>query len=270
MSLPSDSRALPAHLTDSAGTPWAGRHFESAPASDDDGSAPELLARALAGFSSGAVGPETVVDALRESRLLIPLVAHLGEEAEGVAGLRADKTQELSIVTVAGPDGRSVLPVFSSVDAMRRWDPSARPVPVDGRRAALAAVAEKTELMVLDPVSEYEFAVRRPAVWAIAEGAPWHPSFGDPRVLAALRTGAASEEAVASLETLAGDPRQLLAGPELIVVLGVRPGLDRPSLDGLVERLGARWAEDETVAARVDSMSLRLAASDAQERPAVR
>ena len=31
-----------------------------------------------------------MVDALRVSRLLIPLVAKLGEEAEGVAGLRAD------------------------------------------------------------------------------------------------------------------------------------------------------------------------------------
>lgn len=261
MSRPSDERRLPAHLTDSAGTPWAGRHFEPGSAVEDDGSAPEVLSRALRAFSAGTAGPEAVVDALRESRLLIPLVARLGEEAEGVGGLKADKTQELSIVTVAGPDGRSVLPVFSSVDAMRRWDPSARPVPVDGRRAALAAVAEGTELLVLDPVSDHEFAVRRPAVWAVAEGASWLSSPEDAAVLAALRAAVSGEEVVVSLDARAGDPRQRLTGAELVVVLTLRPGLDREALEALLARLGERWAQDATIASRVDSMSVQLASS---------
>ncbi|PPF12033.1 MULTISPECIES: SseB family protein [unclassified Rathayibacter] len=261
MSHPSEPRPLPAHLTDSAGTPWAGRHFEPSAAPEDDGSAPEALVAALESFAGGTRGPEAVVDAIRTSRLLIPLVARLGEEAEGVGGLRADKTQELAIVTVAGPDGRTVLPVFSGVESMRRWDPAARPVPVDGRRAALAAVAEGTEVMVLDPASEREFAVRRPALWAIAEGGDWRPAPADAEVLRALRAAAEGERAVASLEVRAGDPEQRLAGPELVVVLSLRPGLDQDALGALVARLGERWAADETVAQRVDSMTLQLAAA---------
>ncbi|ROS24959.1 type III secretion system (T3SS) SseB-like protein [Rathayibacter sp. PhB127] len=256
-----EGRALPAHLTDSAGTPWAGRHFEQSASTDDDGSAPEALVAALRSFGAGDAGPEAVVDALRVSRLLIPLVAKLGEEAEGVAGLRADKSQELSIVTVAGPDGRTVLPVFSDVEAMRRWDRLARPVPVDGRRAALAAVAEETELMVLDPASPHEFAVRRPALWAIAEGSPWRSSPADPEVLTALRASAEGEDAVVSLDVQPGDSRQRLTGPELVIVLELRPGLDRAALGELVARLGERWAADEIVAARVDSMTLQLASA---------
>jgi hypothetical protein len=259
MSRPSDGRPLPSHLTDSAGTPWAGRHFAPSTGAEDDGRAPELLARALADFGAGSRGPEAVVDALRGSRLLIPLVARLGEEGDEVGGLRTDKTQELSIVTVAGPDGRSVLPVFSSVDTMRRWDASARPVPVDGRRAALAAVAESTELLVLDAVSDHEFAVRRPAVWAIAEGAPWHSSAEDPEVLAALRTAARDEATVVSVDVRSGDPRQRLQGPEIVVVLALVPGLDREELGALVARLGERWSADEIVASRVDSLSVQLA-----------
>ncbi|AND16163.1 hypothetical protein C5C18_09185 [Rathayibacter tritici] len=261
MSHPSDPGPLPAHLTDSAGTPWAGRHFEPSAAPQDDGSAPPALVAALASFTSGARGPEVVVDALRSSRLLIPLIARLGEDAAGVGGLRADKTQELAIVTVAGPGGRTVLPVFSGVDSMRRWDPAARPVPVDGRRAALAAVAEGTEVMVLDPASEGEFAVRRPALWAIAEGAEWWPADTDPDVLAALRAGAEGEPAVASLTARAGDPAQRLAGPELVVVLSLHPGLDQEALSALIARLGDRWAAEDTVARRVDSMTLQLAAA---------
>jgi hypothetical protein len=263
MSRPSDGRSLPSHLTDSAGTPWAGRHFEQSTASDDDGSAPEALVAAVIAFAEGSRGPEAVVDALRDVRVLVPLVARLGDEgeAEGVGGLRADKSQELSIVTVAGPDGRNVLPVFSCVDAMRRWDASARPVPVDARRAALAAVAEGTELLVLDPASEEEFALRRPALWALAEGAEWRASVDDPEVLAALRASAADEVAVVSIRVRAGDPRQRLSGPELVVVLELRPGLDRAELDALVRRLGERWAVDEIIAARVDSLTLQLAAA---------
>jgi hypothetical protein len=41
-------------------------------------------------------------------------------------------------VTVAAPDGRRVLPVFTSV-AIAAWDPRARPVPADGVRTALSA-----------------------------------------------------------------------------------------------------------------------------------
>lgn len=261
MSHPSDARSLPSHLTDSAGTPWAGRHFEPSTAPADDGSAPPALVGALESFADGSAGPEAVVDALRDMRLLIPLVARLGEEGEGVDGLRADKSQELSIVTVAGPDGRSVLPVFSSVDAMRRWDASARPVPVDSRRAALAAVAEETELMILDPVSDHEFAVRRPALWAIAQGEAWLPSPADSEVLAALRASATGESDVVALDVRPGDPRQRLAGSELVVVLELLPGLDRDALAALVGRLGERWAADAVIAARVDSLTLQLAAT---------
>lgn len=261
MSQPNEHRPLPAHLTDSAGTPWAGRHFEPSTAPEDDGRAPEALVAALEAFAGGSRGPEGVVDALRSSRLLIPLVARLGEEGEGVEGLRADTTQELAIVTVAGPDGRTVLPVFSSVEAMRAWDASARPVPVGGRRAALAAVAEGTEVMVLDPGSAGEFAIRRPALWAIAEGGTWHPAAHDPEVMAALRACTAGEPAVVSLDVREGDAAQRLVGPEIVIVLGLRPGLNQEALGALAGRLGARWAADEIVAARVDSMRLQLTAA---------
>ncbi|PPI55561.1 SseB family protein [Rathayibacter toxicus] len=261
MSPPRDDRALSAHLTDSAGTPWAGRRFEPNSASADDGSAPVTLVRALAEFASGAAGAEQVVDVLRECRLLIPLVTRLAAEGEGTSRLVSDTTQELAVVTVAGPDGRAVLPIFSSVDALRRWDASARPIPIDARRAALAAVAEATEVMVLDPASEHEFVVRRPALWAIAEATPWRSSVRDSEVAAALQAGAWREPAVASVAVRAGDERQRLTGPELVVVVELRPGLDRDALDALVARLGERWAASAVIAARVDSMTVQLVAA---------
>jgi hypothetical protein len=244
--------------TDSAGRPWAGRSFEHAAPSTDDGSAPPLLAEALRRFRDGDADASAVVDAVRGSRLLIPLVAALGEAGEGAHGLTADKSAELSIVTVAGPDGRSVMPVFTSVDTMRAWNPAARPVPADGVRVALAAASEQTDLVVIDPTSESEFVLRRPALWAVAQSRPWSPSATDPAVAAAFRSAATGEPAIGAVDVSAGDPAARLAGPEIVVRLALLPGLDRALLDALLARLQERWAADETIAARVDSMRVAL------------
>jgi len=66
------------------------------------------------------------------------------------------------------------------------------------------------------------------------------------------------ESAVRSVELAAGDVDSRLAGPELIVVLTLVPGLDREALDALLARLSARWSAHETIAARVDSLTVKL------------
>ncbi|MFP3465756.1 SseB family protein [Leifsonia sp. SIMBA_070] len=250
-----------ASLADSAGQPWEGRAFDDNPFGEDDGSAPAALLGALAAFRAGEVGAEVVVDALRDARLLIPLVAELGEEGANDAGMIVDKTQELSIVTVAGPDGRNVQPVFSSVTALQAWNPAARPVPAEGRRAALAAASEGTELIVLDPTSKTEFVVRRPAVWALAQGVTWVPSDRDPVVLEAFRASIGSELGVHDVDLIAGDPQSRLAGEELVVRLSLAAGLTREELDAILGRLAQRWAADDVIATRVDSLRVQLVAS---------
>ena len=243
---------------DSAGTPWAGRHFEANTSADDDGSAPERLIEALRRFATRELGEGEVVDALRDSRLLIPLIAHLGEAGENEHGQLVDKTQELSIITVSGPDGRNVLPVFTSVDAMSHWNPKARPVPASAVRVALAAASEETDLVVLDPTSETEFIIRRPALWAIAQSKPWTPSFADEDVLDAFADAAAGEPAVRSVALAPGDPLARLAGPELVVQLALVDGLAKPELDAVIGRMQAKWLKSEIISLRVDSMRVQL------------
>ena len=244
---------------DSAGVPWEGRHFEHGSSSDDDGSAPEKLIEAIRRFHANDLGEADVVDALRDSRLLIPLVAVLG--ADGMNEHGHDKSQELSIVTVEGPDGRTVLPAFTSVAAMAHWDPKARPVPATAARVALAAASENTDLVVLDATNDTEFVIRRPALWALAQSQPWVPSYADTEVLSAFMDAAEPEPAAVAVQLSPGDPGSRLAGPELIVQLTLAPGLDRPALDAVLARLQERWGSSDVIASRVDSMRVVLTAS---------
>lgn len=213
---------------------------------------------AIRRFRAGEVGEREVVDAVRESRLLVPLIARLGETGTNDHGHFVDKSQELAIVTVQGPDGRTVLPAFTSVSSMLVWNPDARPVPVAGTRVALAAAAESTDLVVLDATSDSEFVIRRPALWAIAQTRRWIPSYLDDEVLSAFMDSAEPEPAVRAVQLAPGDPRARLAGPELVVHLSLEPGLDRRSLHAVLERMRERWTSSSVIAERVDSMRVQL------------
>jgi hypothetical protein len=264
------------HLADSAGQPWEGRSFQSNPHAADDGSADPALLAALTAFRAGDGDEVAIVEAYRTARLLIPLVAEKGalrqaqgpdrqaqgpdrdEHEVGPHGLPVDKTQELSIVTVAAPDGRRILPVFTSVQAMQGWDPAARPIPAGGVRTALAAAGDGTDLIVIDPGSDTEFVLRRPALWAIGQGLAWEPSYRSPEVYAGLQRSISGELAVIDLAVSPGDPSGRLRGPELVVDLHLMAGLDQGELDAVLARLARRWAADDRIAVLVDSLSVKL------------
>lgn len=258
------SGEAPGGGADSAGQPWAGRTFETNLSAGDDGTASPLLREALSRFRSREAGEEAVVDALRTARLLVPLVTELGEGDHGLGnhGLAIDKSQELSIITVAGPDGRRVFPVFSCTEAMAGWDASARPVPADAMRIALAAAQDNTDLVILDPTAPTEFLIRRPALWAIAQAMPWTPSYASRTVARAFEESIATELSVLAVSLVAGDPEARMTGPELVVRLELIAGLTQAELDATLSRLAARWSASDAIATGVDSLRVQLVGSE--------
>jgi SseB protein N-terminal domain len=248
----------PDRFADSAGVPWEGRHFEANPWAGDDGSAnPELVA-VLASFRAGQVAAHEVHAVLRESRLLVPLIANLGEAGEGAHGQTVDKSADLSIVSVSSPDGQSALPVFSSVAAMSVWNTAARPVPIETARVALAAASENNGRIILDPGSETEFVIRRTAFRSLADGSEWmHPSL-DANLKAAFASVIDTEPAVENFAIQNGDPQARLVGPEVLVYLKLTPGLAASDLQELLGRLSSGWASNSGIASGVDSMGIKL------------
>lgn len=144
----------------------------------DSGEAASGLAAALQDWSSrsGPAAEAAVYAALLGARVFVPVVATLEEAGTGPAtGLRAEKSSSMSVVTLVAPSGATALPTFLSPAAMRRWRLDARPVPVSGREACLAALDGGHAAVVVDPAGA-RFPVDGGALTALAEG--WVPAAG--------------------------------------------------------------------------------------------
>lgn len=225
---------------DSAGQPWAGRSFQPNPNAADDGSADPTLLRALTAFHAGTGSRAEVIDALAAARLLVPLLAEAGEVGVTPDGRRVDKTQELSLVTVEGPGGRTVLPAFTSVDTMRVWNATARPIPSEARLIALAAGADGSAV-VIDPMSPTEFALRRPALAALALGEPFVAPWDVDALWDAYGAFMEGEAAIGAIDIGPIHADSTLFDPEVGIVLSVDADLPEDALAALVERADAVW-----------------------------
>lgn len=277
-------RHLPGHIAaalagaggagDSAGRPWEGRSLAGDDAKihnfeDDDGTADPGYLTAVRALVDGSGDEAAIVASLATARVFIPIIAQLGAEAEGANGLVADKQADMALVTLKAPDGRTAMPAFTSAHNLAAWHPQARPVAVYAARAALSAVAEGAEMLVLDPGSEVTLVIRRPAVWALAQQQAWIPSYADGALAAEMATAAADFPPVRNIELRPGSGVGALtsggavlsgggAGPELQVVLYLEDGLDAAAVEDLVAGLQSAWSRNVLFGERVDSIEIKL------------
>ncbi|MEO9152984.1 MAG: SseB family protein [Lapillicoccus sp.] len=278
---------------DTARTPWAGRRLSDTGFGSDDGSAdPALLELLLARQSqpSADVDRDLVALAAR-ARWIVPVVAAPAipapvdpptgpstdastgpstgassgassgpsTDASSGAGIGAhsggDAGADMAVVTLTSPDGRRALPVFTSTAALARWEPSARPVPVEAARAAQAAVAEGCDLLVVDVGSPYACELRPSMVWALAHQQPWLPAHEDPFVARSVAAAVVDEEVVLHHRLDEGLPT---GTGVLRVVLVLVDGLDASSVQALATRVGERLASDGELRARVDDLAFTI------------
>ncbi|GAA2994492.1 SseB family protein [Streptomyces drozdowiczii] len=163
--------------------------------SDDDGTADPALASALAAWAEDRTAVAPVLEALKGARLLVPVVAVLGEVEEDEKGLRREKTSDMAVPTLQA-GGRRALPAFTSTASLARWDPQARPVAVPLHQALQAAAHEKADTVVLDLAGPVAFELTGGALRALAEGRTSADPLDDPAVTAAVRAAVAAEPAV--------------------------------------------------------------------------
>lgn len=283
---PETPRHLPGHIaaalaragggTDSAGQGWAGRDLsgEGNPLHNfdaDDGLADPGYLAAIDALIAGTGTEREVHAALATSRVFIAVVAQLAEGGLGEHGFAEDKEADMALVTLTAPDGRTALPVFTTVDHLQAWHGEARPVAVYAPRAALSAVSEEAQMLVIDPGAEVTFVLRRPGMWALAQQREWTPSYLDESLPEILRELVAGESSVAGINmapghgvgsrTASGEPVPGGgSGPELRLEIVFRAGTlgadARETATRIQSALGANQAFTETV----DSLELALTA----------
>lgn len=212
------------------------------PAQDDGGADPRLVA---AGHRA------EVLAALADARVFAGVGASATSEHAGARGLRADSTAELAVLLLE-VDGERALPVFPSVDALRRWRLDARPVPLLGSQACQAALDEGAAAVVLDPGGA-AVVLHLDEVRALATG--WVPvpgsglatrrgdvELGLPAVPVPAALVAALRAALAG-ERLRG--ARLLEGPDgLVLGVATRRPLAPVELAALAQRVMTRLGPD--------------------------
>ncbi|MFF7850026.1 SseB family protein [Streptomyces sp. NPDC007910] len=208
--------------------------------SEDDGTADPRLTEALAAWAQDRTAHGPVLEALRDARLLVPVVAVLGEVETDENGLRREKTSDMAVPTLTAGDRRA-LPAFTSTASLALWDPQARPVAVPLHQALQAVAHEKADTLLLDLAGPVPYQVTGPALLALAEGRTSADPLDDPAVREAVRAAVAAEPAVLRAHLGPGTADGTLA----LVLAG-----DAPPAEA-AQSVARALAADETLRARL-------------------
>lgn len=133
---------------------------------DDTGAADAELADVLAAFARRAASYADALAVLATKRLLVPVVALLGE----VDDSGADKTADMATVLLTGADGRQALLAFTSLETMAAWQSDARPVAVRASDAAKAALQEQAAALLVDVAGPVTFVVEGDDLYGLGAG----------------------------------------------------------------------------------------------------
>jgi hypothetical protein len=202
----------------------------------DAGSADAAVTAALDAYWEGRGSERAALIALTGARLLVPVVAILTERDED----GGEKSSEMALPTLVGHDGRLAIAAFTCVDALARWRPDARPMPVQADRVWQAAAAEGNAV-VIDVAGPVPFVVDGARLAALAAGQPVPLPHEDPDVHAEVADSIEMEPSITGVR--------------------IGPGSAEQSTDLWVELLVAEPGPDWERAVRhaADEISARLA-----------
>ena len=137
----------------------------------DDGSVPAEVTAALASYDRDPdAGHAAAMAVLQHARLLVPVLAVLGEVELDEHGLAHDKSSDMATVLMQGRDGRMALLAFTGTEPLRRGNPEGRPVPVSVADAARAAVHDGARAVLVDVAGPVRFVIEEEELRALADG----------------------------------------------------------------------------------------------------
>jgi hypothetical protein len=149
--------------------------------SGDTGAADPAVTAALEAWARGTAGERAALTALAAARLIVPVVAMLGERDDD----GTEKETEMALPTLVGRDGRAAVIAFTGTGTLTRWDPAARPVPFPASRVWEYAMAEGNAV-VIDVAGPVSLVVEGARLAALAGGQAPPQAHADPDVRAEI------------------------------------------------------------------------------------
>jgi SseB protein N-terminal domain len=235
------------HLKPGAELKPGGQQFRG-----DDGAADPAVTAALAAYTGHGGTERSVLEALTASRLLVPVIAMLTEADDSVAGQSvagqsgagqsgadksgADKSSEMVLPTLIGQDGRPAIIAFTCMEALTRWRPDARPIPVEAARVWQAGVTE-ADAVAIDIAGPVPIIVERARLAALAAGQPPPLPHEDPDVQREVDAAIAGEPQITGSRLAPGRPE---VGTHVTVELLVAPDADEDMLRRVAADVSAR------------------------------
>ena len=131
---------------------------------------PDAGVRAALAAASGAGDPEAylaAVAALCGARLLLPIVADGDESGDGP---EVGRHAEMSAVLMRSASGESGALAFTGLDALRAFDPLARPVPCTLDEVAATAVEVDAKALVIDVAGPHLLVIEGDLIGPLAAG----------------------------------------------------------------------------------------------------
>jgi hypothetical protein len=133
----------------------------------DDGAADSRLEAALTAYDGSAATRTAALATLAGARVFVAITATATAEETTSAGLRAESSAEMALVSLVASDGERAIPAFLDVARLAGWRPGFRPVPVLGADLARAALDDGAAAVLVDPAGA-AVVVRRDDLAAMA------------------------------------------------------------------------------------------------------
>ena len=249
-----------------------GRNLLSTGFDGDDGTADPALIEVLAAARRDEAGVYAAYAALAGRRVLVPVVAVLGDtEAAETLGpdgkpLRRDKDSDMAVVTLVAGDGTKALPAFTSVQALAEWGaeagyPQARPIPVSVETAAAAALQENAAVLLLDLGGPGQFEISGSALRAFAQKRKPLPPSVDPEVMEAIKRVLVGVPQIASV--LESARLGQAAEDVTVLALGFVSGTDPVTLAEPLQQVAAGISDDPLLRDRLSGGLQIVMAPDA-------
>lgn len=176
-------------LSDDQRAKWAQRLARKADRTDS-GQALPLTVAAL-NVQEPVERLEALGKALAQEKVIVPINVEQHPDVDGEHHYIDPSSDDAPQMNCVETRFGMAVSVFSSVEALHAVSPQARPMRVDFRKVALAALVEASGRVVVNSATN-NVVLPRPLVAALAQGDAWLPAWRDGELLDELRSICAS------------------------------------------------------------------------------